>query len=125
MRIFGLRWIDLYVEVSDINIGLRFRSITDLNEITKICDVYRRIAVFNTPLVLQIWFRSLSQLQCLRPHFLCFQHLHLSDNTEEFHKRRKRISFFLPNLATQPMSLAEDSKLQYLLQKLCHHFQCI
>jgi hypothetical protein len=36
MRIFGLRWTDLYVEVSDINVGLSFRSTTDLNKITKI-----------------------------------------------------------------------------------------
>jgi hypothetical protein len=99
MRIFGLRWIDLYVEVSDINAGLRFRNITDLNKITKLYDICLRIAVFNAPLVLQILFRSLSSSVCVHIS-LSFQHLHLSNNTDEFHKKRKRIYFFLPSLAT-------------------------
>lgn len=57
---FGLRWIDLYVEVSFINAGLRFGRTTALYKIINIYDVYRRIAVFSTQLVLHILFRSLS-----------------------------------------------------------------
>ena len=80
-------------------------------------DVYLSTAVFNTPLVLQILFRSHSQLQCLRPHFFVFSTCTLVTTQTNFTRRGSVSLFFQAILVTQSMSLAEDSNFSISFQK--------